>query len=361
MGDRTVLRDVRVFDGDGFGEPSSVVIDGDLIGVEPQAGPDASAAVVDGGGGYLLPGLIDCHIHLVDEGTLHKLASYGVTTALDMGTWPPSLVDSLRGVGGVTDIRSSGVGASQPTSRHAQRGRPVSGMVTGVEDADGWVADRVAEGADYIKVVIDLPGFDQPTLDALVVAAHARGKQVIMHASSFEAVRMAQSAGADVATHAPLDRAMDEQGVARMVADGRISVPTLAMMEGIAANIPGPSYEAARVSVAELYRAGVPVLAGTDANEATGVPASPPFGESLHHELELLVGAGLSTLDTLRAATILPAQYFALPDRGAIQPGWRADLVLLSGDPLADIRATRLVERVWCAGVEHEVYQPAHQ
>lgn len=88
-----------------------------------------------------------------------------------------------------------------------------------------------------------------------------------------------------------------------------------------------------------------------------GVPASPPFGSSLHHGLELLVDAGLSTLDALRAATSLPAQHFALGDRGAVEPGKRADLVLISGDPLADIRATRSVERVWCAGIEHRSYQ----
>jgi imidazolonepropionase-like amidohydrolase len=55
----------------------------------------------------------------------------------------------------------------------------------------------------------------------------------------------------------------------------------------------------------------------------------------------------------LRAATSLPARYFGLTDRGTVEPGLRADLVLIAGDPLADIRETRSLRRVWCGGVEH--------
>jgi imidazolonepropionase-like amidohydrolase len=82
------------------------------------------------------------------------------------------------------------------------------------------------------------------------------------------------------------------------------------------------------------------------------VPAAISHGISLHHELELLVDAGLSTLDALRAATSRPARYFGLADRGLIEPGRRADLVLVEGNPLQDITATRSIRRIWCGGVE---------
>jgi imidazolonepropionase-like amidohydrolase len=126
------------------------------------------------------------------------------------------------------------------------------------------------------------------------------------------------------------------------------------MMEGIALQSapPGADYAAARASVTTHYRAGVPILAGTDANAAPGVPAVISHGDSLHHELELLVDAGLTKLDALRAATSLPARYFGLADRGVIEPGRRADLVLIDGDPLQDIKATRLIRLLWCGGVE---------
>ena len=353
---RTALTHVRVFDGEKLREPGTVVLDGSVISASGDA---QGAQEVDGRGGVLLPGLIDAHIHLADLATLHAFAGYGITTALDMGTWPSSLVDSLRGRAGLTDIRSSTVGATSPASNHAKRlGRPAGGLVGSPDDAERYVAERIAEGADYIKIIIDLPGFDQATVDALVAAAHRRDLRTITHASSLEATRMAQRAGVDVLTHAPLDQALSAPDAERAAADGRVIVPTLAMMEGIAAKFgrpdgSGPSYEAARASVAALHRAGVPILAGTDANNTPGVPASPPFGDSLHHELELLTGAGLSTVEALRAATVLPAQHFGLTDRGVIAPGKRADLLLLSGDPVADIRATRAIERVWCAGVEY--------
>lgn len=58
-------------------------------------------------------------------------------------------------------------------------------------------------------------------------------------------------------------------------------------------------------------------------------------------------------MDALRAATSLPARHFGLTDRGAVKPGLRADLVLVDGDPIADIRATRQIRRIWCGGTEH--------
>jgi imidazolonepropionase-like amidohydrolase len=68
--------------------------------------------------------------------------------------------------------------------------------------------------------------------------------------------------------------------------------------------------------------------------------------------MELLVEAGMSTVDVLRATTSLPAKCFGLEDRGVIEAGERADLVLLQEDPLIDIRATRSLKRIWCGGVE---------
>jgi len=113
-------------------------------------------------------------------------------------------------------------------------------------------------------------------------------------------------------------------------------------------------YAAARGTVAACHRAGVTILAGTDANQTAAAPASPPYGSSLHHELALLVDAGLTPVEALRAATATAAAYFGLDDRGVIEPGKRADLVLIDGDPVQDINAIRNVAAVWCAGVQVE-------
>src|ERR1700677_994624 len=353
---RTAVTNVRVFDGRQLLPLGTVVIEGGRIGSDA-----GGAMVIDGAGGVLLPGFIDAHVHLHDRHSLELLSGFGVTSALDMACGPPELVDSLRGAAGLTDIRSAGTPAIAPGSAHSRiPGIGQRGLVTGPDQAAKFVADRVAEGSDYIKIIVGCPGpsHDQATLDALAAAARDHAKLSVAHASSFESVAMAQRARVGVLTHVPLDKALDEDAAARAAADGRILVPTLAMMEGIVeqaaplAGPPGADYAAARQSVAAMHHAGVPILAGTDANASPGVPAAISHGSSLHHELELLVDAGLTTLDALRGATSRPARYFGLGDRGVIEPGRRADLVLIASDPLLDITATRSIRRIWCGGVE---------
>lgn len=91
------------------------------------------------------------------------------------------------------------------------------------------------------------------------------------------------------------------------------------------------------------------MMAGTDAPS----PGT-AYGASQHGELELLVGAGLTPLQALVAATSAPARAFRLADCGRIGPGLRADLVLVEGDPDRDITATRRIVGVWKRGVAVE-------
>ena len=261
---RTAVTNVRVFDGRRLMDPGTVVIEGGRIGPAPSA--PAGAETVDGEGGVLLPGLIDAHVHLHGRLTLEQLAGFGVTTALDMAC-APELVNSLRGAAGLTDIRSAGTPAIAPGSPHSLM--PVigqRGLITGAGQARQFVAERVAEGSDYIKIVVGnpAPSHDQATLDALVAAAREYGQLTVAHASSYQAVQMAQRARVSVLTHVPLDQALDEAAAAAAVAADRILIPTLAMMEGIVAQSApaGRDYAAARDSVTVMYRAGVPILAG---------------------------------------------------------------------------------------------------
>ncbi|CAI0655781.1 unnamed protein product, partial [Colletotrichum noveboracense] len=116
--------------------------------------------------------------------------------------------------------------------------------------------------------------------------------------------------------------------------------------------VPGGSYDNAAASVRTLYEAGVTICAGTTANLVPGTQI--PFGESLHDELELLVDAGMTPLDALRSATCVAAAAFRLHDRGIVRGGQRADLLLIDGDPLVDISATRKIKRIWIQGEEVE-------
>ncbi|MFJ8861789.1 amidohydrolase family protein [Streptomyces sp. NPDC102451] len=353
LGDKVALTDVRVFDGDQVTAPRTVVVDNGRIGISALG-----ARRIDCAGAVLLPGLIDSHIHLRDVNTLHQLAGSGVTTGLDMACFPPSVVNSLRRLSGLPDIRSAGTPAVAPGSPQSQLPTfPADAVLTGPDQASRFVRARIAEGSDYIKIIVDEPGLSPETVKAVTTAAHSSGRLVMAHATTTAMAERALDADVDMIHHVPLDSALPAEVAARYVATGTVAVPTLTMMEGFAGlGIPGMDYAAAEGSVAALRRAGARILVGTDANTAPGIPVQPPFGTSLHHELELLVRAGLTTREALRAATSLPAESFGLRDRGAIRPGYRADLLLVDGDPLADITATRAIRRVWVGGVE---YSPA--
>ena len=352
-----IFTGVQVFDGDHLLDgPWDVTADGGRIrSVERSGGavPD-TAGTIDGTGATLLPGLIDAHVHLRSVEDLRTLGGWGVTTALDMGTWAP-ILDRLRRSGPI-DVRGTGAAALGPGNPLRQLpGRPANSIVADAEAGRRFVSARVAEGVDYIKVIVDPPGrggLDVDSVEAIVDAAHEAGKIVVAHASNTDAVRQAQDAGADVLTHAPLDADLDAAGVREVLRSGRTVVPTLIMMAGVAANAPRPGldYRHARDTVAALHAAGVPIVLGTDANQAPGVPANVPYGESVHQELELLTEAGLTPSEALHAATGAAADRFGLPDRGRIAAGLRADLLLVEGDPTTTITASRLIREVRVLG-----------
>jgi hypothetical protein len=105
-------------------------------------------------------------------------------------------------------------------------------------------------------------------------------------------------------------------------------------------------FDADKQIVGLMFRAGVPLLAGTDAMNPYCLP-----GFSLHDELALLVESGLTPLAALQAATLRPAEFFARTEEfGVVAPGKRAELVLLTADPLADIHNTTQIQAVWHQG-----------
>jgi imidazolonepropionase-like amidohydrolase len=350
---RSVLREVRVFDGERLGEPTTVVLDGAVI--ESVGGDAPGTPEVDGSGATLLPGLIDAHVHIGAPRDLDTLASWGVTTGLDMACWPAERVAAIRAADGGADFRTAGLPAIGAGGNHAcMPGMPEAAIIRTPDDARRHVEARVAEGADYVKGVAEAPGEGGPSaeaLAALVAAARGHGLLTVVHAASVGAFALAVASGAEIVTHVPVVGELRAEDAAAMKAAGQVAVPTLTMMEGILAGRLG-STEIGHLlaSLATLHDAGVEIVAGTDANEGQGSPSEVAHGASLHHELELMVRAGMSPAEVLRSATVAPAALFGLTDRGAIAPGLRADLLLVDGDPTASIEATRRIRGVWCAG-----------
>ncbi len=383
------ITNVRIFFGTKTISRATLVIKGQTVySASAEARVPEGAEVIDGTGATVLPGFFDAHTHAWGD-ALTRAAVFGVTTEFDMFT-DPAFARSMReeqaktGAPGRADLLSAGFLATAPGGHGTEYGLPVP-TLTKPEEADAWVAARVAEGSDYIKIVSEdaklygreIPTLDKATLQALVEAAHKRGKLAVVHISTLKTAKEALEAGADGLVHIFTDQAPDQEFIDLAVKKRAFVVPTLTVVESTTGTASGgsladdprlkpylkpeeiqnlrqsfpkrgePNFQNALEAVRRLAAAGVPILAGTDApNPGTA------HGVSIHREMELLVAAGLTPIKALTAATWIPARTFGLKNRRQIIQSHRADLVLVKGDPTQDITATRDILRVWKMGQE---------
>jgi imidazolonepropionase-like amidohydrolase len=386
-----------------------LVRDGRIAWVGPAASADvpAGATRIDGRGRFLLPGLADMHVHIAPGAgrtgdaagrVLRLLLAHGVTTVRSMIGHPDHL--ALRD--GVQDGTVLG-----PTIVAA--GPPLWGRdVTTPELARQTVAAQAAAGYDFVKVIT---GFSPPVYDAIVAAARETRLPVGGHVSGDIDLARALAAGqqiehldayleALVADGAPVRRSasqlspgaildhLDVAKIAGVVAavrrSGVYNSPTLALfirvasdetadllaarpemryvtpqalaawreqITGMRTDPPAPARRARFLDIrrrltAALDEAGAPLLAGSDSPQMFLVA-----GAALHEELAALVTAGLSPYAALRAATATPAEY--LGQRGVfgvVAAGSRADLVLLTANPLERIADVSRIDGVMVRG-----------
>ena len=361
---RTIIQNVRVWDGERLIPNTSIVIEGSNIS---PTGDTTGAQIYDGKGGFLMPGMIDSHVHLSSKFGLSMLAKCGVTTAFDMGSYPTSKMAQWRDVGdqGLASLRYSGAAAVGRTQGFPAffKNFPIgSSFVYSDESATNFVDTRVNEGVDHLKMFTDQRELPEQTYQQRVRELGERHQRwLVTHAADYTAQRMARAVGGKFITHVPKDiQALTHDDVAEMIQKGQIAIPTLLIMKivtRIGTLIKRPyNYSYANDSVARMYEMGVPILAGTD---SIGYPPL-SFGSSLHSELQLLTEAGMTTEDVLKAATSSPAQHFALSDRGILRPGMRADLLLLKADPRESITNSKRIQAVWTAGTRVHWWLPCH-
>lgn len=350
--DKTVIHNVRVFDGEILLPPDVVIIEDGVIVDDPTG----AQQFVDAEGGVLLPGLIDGHAHPSNVTHLEDLTRFGVTTTMTMACFNPDLCRSLQGHTGLTDIKLSSAPAAAPGSVHGYITSAVDKtgllLVNSTEQASSWMQRQVAWNPDYIKLIAEFPGLSTETLDALSSEARKYGKKTVLHAAAKASWQQAIDSHVDYIHHTPSDVSIDESQAMKVLEQRQVSTPTLSIMKASANKDPSRNYTAASETVHLLHCKGVPIIAGTDANLQPGLVAEVPFGISMHQEMELLVEAGLSNVEALRAATYTPAMIWGLEDRGVIALGKRADLLLVDGDPIQDIKATRNIKKIWVNGLE---------
>jgi imidazolonepropionase-like amidohydrolase len=339
---------------DGTGGPAlpdrTVLVRGGRIErVDPAGAVDPPSGIrrVDGAGRSLLPGFVDTHVHL-DFYPPSAVLRGGVTTVRDLG-WPAGRLASLRRVAERSPTTSprllvagqivTSPGGYPVPAPWAPKG--TAREIEGTAQAAAAVAELAAAGASVIKVALDPtrggPTLPAETLAAVVAAARARGLGVTGHVAGAVEVRKALDAGVTELAHWPFGEELPGELVRRMAASLTV-VPTLHID-------PSP---ARRRGVAAFVKAGGRVLYGTD----LGNQGPPPAIDAT--ELSLLVDAGLSAAGAVAAATSLAAEHLGLRAVGKVANGQAADLLLVEGDPLADLRAltrVRMVSRAgWIAG-----------
>lgn len=393
MKDTTAITNAQVFDGEQLIGKQTVVIEEDHILSVGSIIPD-EATIIDAQGATLLPGLIDSHVHTCME-ELRTALLFGVTTELEMmGSWTKQERQEVAERDDIADLRSPNLGITPPGGHPTELVpgyRPQFPFVATPEEAAERVAERVAEGADYIKIMIEegtvlgapgLPMIQDEVLITAVRETHRYGKMAIAHALTVAATQRAIVAGVDGLAHLFIDRPHTPEIIATIANSGAFVTPCLGVNASImgkaAADLAADERVRARLSkqwldslhesmntypqgnlddvfatVMALHKAGVDILAGTDVSRQP-LPGlgGLAHGASLHHELQLLVRAGFTPIEALRAATSVPAHRFGLSDRGRIAPGTRADLLLVNGDPTTTVSDTLSIRTVWRRGTQ---------
>jgi imidazolonepropionase-like amidohydrolase len=391
----------RVFSGGSVVRPdgttwlADVVVEDDrIVDVGPQLDADES---IDVSGKHLLPGLIDCHVHLglshidfarvanTPPGLLYYEAIAGMAETLRCGI--TTVRDAAFADAGIKAAVENGIvpgprmqiaiAMLSQTGGHGDRWLPSGGNLFGVSAAtrpntvvDGpdevrkAVRELVRAGADVLKVATSggvMSPHDDPTHahfgmeELMVMAAETKAAGIFMmaHAQAYDGIKNAVRAGFRSIDHGIY---LDDEAIDLMLEHGTWLVPTLLAPQGVIAAaeagvaIPPESLAKAegvveihRESFARAVEAGVKIAMGTDC------PVS-PHGTNLR-ELELMMEGGMSAGEALYAATQSAADCMGLgEDLGSLDPGKYADLVVVEGDPLDFATLRDRIEQVWKAG-----------
>lgn len=390
----------RIIDGTGAAPISNatlLVTNGrvDRVGSSASLKVPQGATRIDVAGKTIIPGLINAHGHLGNgdrslplyDQIIQQLRIYsrfGVTTVYTLGD------------DGKESVRIRDENERGPLTRSRLYAAGPSTVAKTADEARRVIADRHAQGVYFIKTRMSGNANDMPpdVYGALIDEAHKRNLGVAAHLFNLSDARGLVSAGLDVVAHSIRDQDVDDAFVAELKRRGVGYIPTLTRDLSVFAYDATPTYlsdpfflrgepvfapQIERVKDPALHQktqaspgaeiarrgldqgmknlkrvsdGGVMIAMGTDSG--TGLGRWQGYFE--HVEMELMVKAGMTSMQVLTSATGNAAKVMKLDaDLGTLQPGKRADFVVLTADPLADIKNTRTIESVWMDGrrVEH--------
>jgi imidazolonepropionase-like amidohydrolase len=388
--------------------PSTLVVrDGRIAQVlDGHAAPPPGARVVDLRSQFVLPGLIDSHVHIFNDDdklqarlqannrdiednfvvgvdNARRTLESGFTTVRDLGSDPRSstaLRDGInRGLLAGPTILTAGRGVSITAghgdgANNANRGSAAfarsqaDNLCDGPDDCRRAVREQISKGADVIKFMATggvnsdiAAGLGQQMaadeMKAIVDTAHLLGRKVAVHAHGADGIKAALNAGADSIEHGSYTddeaNALFKQKRAYLVMT--MLAPRAALAQARAGsrnpNTLAKAEEVNQVATrnwSRAVRAGVPIAFGTD----NGVGAHGTGGQ----EFALMVEAGMTPAAAIRAATVNAAELLGRSDRlGTLEPGKDADIIAVSASPLQNVRQLENVRFVMRRGVVHKL------
>ncbi len=391
-----VLDHLHVVDASGERSERALVLVSDTIWAEVEAGQDwpEQLQVRDLQGMTVIPGLIDSHVHLAYGGApwwvgdtvednLRATLGWGVTAVVDLGgpSWTWGLRDriasgELRGPRMLSSGPFLTAEGSHPCELTNDRALCRFVGTDPVADAD----ELIDGGADLVKLALSETGIGTtwPRLDPADLALIAAAHPTMVHVSSTTDWSEAIGAGAQDLSHVPFEGAFGAEVTLSIGSVSSTRGATDGLPRTLEADLSSDDYallpssvrqswelvqadpslvsagwaaaaqgwtEQSDSNLAALVAVGAPVLAGSDAGYYFV-----PHGVALHWELQALVAAGMTPLQALTAATAAPAGHWGWDDLGWIDAGYRADLLVLNADPLADIAHTQDIAAVVLGG-----------
>lgn len=381
-----------------------LVRDGQIVSIAAgYTSARSGQKVVDLKSSFVMPGLIDSHVHITSEqgpdarlnalistsaddaiagaGFGMKTLQAGFTTVADLGAETNAIMALRKGIARGVIAGPRIIAAGPAVSVHGGHGDvngvPRSlvdlyrgpGVCSGPDDCARATRELVRDGADIIKitatggVLSDTAAglgqqFTDDELAAIVQAAHAMGRKVTAHAHGVDGINSFLKAGGDSIEHGTY---ADAESAELFKKNGAYLVPTLLAGDFVAREAakpdtfltPNQKQKALQAGplmldmLRRMHAAGVKIAFGTD----TGVSA---HGDNAQ-EFALMVKAGMTPLQTIQAATVNAADHFGLTaEIGSIAPGKTADIIAVGGDPLSNVRELESVDFVMAKGKVHK-------
>jgi len=409
------IRNVTLIDGTGAAAQSNmtvVVDDGRIVTVgDSDTATPPNTELIDGAGKYLIPGLMDVHIHVpgspirnsdgeairpenraLSTTALHSFLYSGVTTIYDAGNQAEYIM-GLRADERSGDLLSPRIFATGSTVTF-----PGSwGAGANATLIDEWPADKTgldinfARDPDLQKITYEnfgtganpwVPTFSDDLITEIIQYAKSKGVRTTIHISDEAHARVAIAAGIDTLAHPVVVGRMSDSFMPLIAESGVIVVSSLAVFDNIARIVDDPSFleepmfravytdeqiedqsvrarpRYASIGWGSWFKTTLKyslenVKRLHDAGVIIALGTDRAVGPLTHRELELVVESGISPLDAITIGTLNAAKYLGREDElGTIEPGKLADMVLLNANPTEDIRNTQKISAVFKGGVE---------